>query len=103
MKLISLLCNQCGAPLEVLEGTRFATCRFCSTQLAIEQTESAYFSRVLEALGRQTTEFSKDLAAVKLQQELDRLDQQWATAQGSTEQQPEHSQFSAVMGAVALS
>jgi Flp pilus assembly protein TadB len=80
MKLITLSCNQCGAPLEVPEETRFLTCRFCTSLLAVEHSESAVYTRVLEALERQTSELAHDVKAMKLQQELEQLDRSWEAA-----------------------
>lgn len=31
MRLISVNCNHCGAPLEVAEEVRFVTCAYCKT------------------------------------------------------------------------
>jgi uncharacterized Zn finger protein (UPF0148 family) len=77
MKLINLTCNHCGAPLEVAEGTKFVTCRFCSSRLAIEHSESAFYTRVLEALENQTSVLSQDLETIKVQNEIERLDREW--------------------------
>ena len=33
MRLVSLNCNQCGAPLEVPEKVQFLTCGYCSARL----------------------------------------------------------------------
>src|SRR5579864_8384583 len=77
MNVINLACNHCGAPLEVAEGTKFVTCRFCSSRLAIEHSESAFYSRVLEALENQTSALSQDLETIKIQNEIERLDREW--------------------------
>jgi hypothetical protein len=77
MNTINLTCNCCGAPLEAPDGTNFITCRFCSTRLAIEYSESAVYTRVLEAIQNQTFELSQDLGTIKLQNDLERLDREW--------------------------
>jgi hypothetical protein len=77
MNVINLTCNHCGAPLEVAEQTKFATCRFCSSRLAIEHSESAFYTRVLEALENHTTALSQDLETIKIQNEIERLDREW--------------------------
>jgi hypothetical protein len=77
MKLINLTCNHCGAPLEAAEGTKFLTCRFCSSRLAIEHSESAFYTRVLEAIENQTSALSQDLETIKIQNEIERLDREW--------------------------
>jgi hypothetical protein len=77
MNVINLTCNHCGAPLEAAEGTKFLTCRFCSSRLAIEHSESAFYTRVLEALENQTSALSQDLETIKIQNEIERLDREW--------------------------
>jgi len=77
MKTINLTCNHCGAPLEVAEETKFVTCRFCSSRLAVEHSESAFYTRVLEALENQTSAVSGDLETIKIQNEIERLDREW--------------------------
>jgi len=77
MKTINLTCNHCGAPLEVAEGTNFVTCRFCSSRLAVEHSESAFYTRVVEAIEQQTNALSQDLETIKLQNEIERLDREW--------------------------
>ena len=61
MNVVTLTCNHCGAPLEVPEGVNFFNCRFCSSRLAIEHSESAVYTRVLEELEQKTSEISQDL------------------------------------------
>jgi hypothetical protein len=77
MNTINLICNHCGAPLEVTEGTNFVTCRFCSSRLAIEHSESAFYTRVIEAIEQQTNALSQDLETIKVQNEVERLDREW--------------------------
>jgi len=77
MKTINLTCNHCGAPLEVAEGTNFVTCRFCSSRLAVEHSDSAFYTRVIEAIEQQTNALSQDLETIKVQNEIERLDREW--------------------------
>ena len=42
-------CNNCGAPLEVLESTNFATCNHCGSRLRILREASATFSQQIAA------------------------------------------------------
>lgn len=81
MKVLSLLCNNCGAPLEVKEGTKFCTCSFCNSQLKIQDTGNAVFSEVLNAIENRTKKIEQDVETIKLQQELDRLDREWSGTQ----------------------
>lgn len=49
MRVISLTCDKCGAPLEVGEKVRFFTCAFCGSRLAMHHAGGAVYT---EALGR---------------------------------------------------
>jgi hypothetical protein len=89
----ALICNQCGARLEVAPTTRYVTCARCNTVLEIKRTDSASFT---EALGpapqtqpeeaespwpnsRQVQTVRKFLAAedVALEEELNKIDREW--------------------------
>lgn len=73
MKLISLSCNHCGAPLEVPEKAKFVTCGFCDARLQIAHTGSSYYTEVMEAVD----DIREDVAALKRHAELERLDREW--------------------------
>ena len=77
MKVISLNCNHCGAPLEVSAKARFMTCGFCEARLAIEHTGNSYSTAVLEDLKETTEQIARDVAEIKSTSELERLDKQW--------------------------
>jgi DNA-directed RNA polymerase subunit RPC12/RpoP len=77
MKLVSLSCDHCGAPLEVPEKTKFVTCTYCSSRLVVRQTGGAAYTEVLEALDERTEKIADDVEILKLQSQLDRLDHQW--------------------------
>ena len=73
MKLISIACNNCGAPLDVPLKTRYLTCSFCESRLEVQQSGNAYFTSVLEAV----SEIKEDVGTIKLQNELERIDREW--------------------------
>ena len=77
MKLLSISCNQCGAPLEVPTDVKFVTCQFCESQLQVHRTENSAYTEVLEALEQKTNEIASDVAHLKLQSELQNLDRDW--------------------------
>ena len=77
MKVISLNCNHCGAPLEVPEKARFATCGFCEAKLAIEHTGNTYSTSVLEDLKETTEKIARDVAAIKSSSKIKQLDSEW--------------------------
>ena len=41
VKVDSVACNHCGAPLQVGSGTRFVTCAHCGSQLEVHRTGSS--------------------------------------------------------------
>lgn len=77
MKLITVDCNACGAPLEVGRKTRFVTCRYCSKRLAIQHSDSSVYTEVLEEIKESTDKISQDIGVIKLQNELEKLDREW--------------------------
>lgn len=78
MKLLSVKCNDCGAPLEVAESTRFVTCNHCGSQLAVQRTASSVFTEKLEQLSQKTDQIAGNLEVIRLQNELERIDREWA-------------------------
>ena len=73
MKVISISCNHCGAPLDVPLKTRYLTCSFCESRLEVQQSGNAYFTSVLEAV----SQIEEDVGTIKLQNELERIDREW--------------------------
>jgi DNA-directed RNA polymerase subunit RPC12/RpoP len=78
MKLLTLSCNECGAPLEVPAETKFVTCGYCSARLSVQRTSSAVYTEVIEKIGEQTEKLAKDVEILKLQNELARIDREWS-------------------------
>lgn len=74
MKIIPVVCQRCGAPLEVAdESVRFVSCAHCSTPLEIVREATQSHSRIseqIEANGR-------SLKVIELQNDLERLDREW--------------------------
>lgn len=77
MKVETLACNNCGAPLSVPTTTNFATCAHCGSSLAIHRTESAHYTEVVGRLEEQTARIDQELRDLRLQHGLIKLDQQW--------------------------
>jgi hypothetical protein len=83
----ALICNHCGAHLEVAPTTKYVTCARCNTVLEIKRTETAQFT---DALGpaapsggtanlgvpRATRKFL-GAADVALEEELNSIDSEW--------------------------
>lgn len=81
MRVIAVSCNQCGAPLQVPAKTRFLTCGFCSSRLEVHRDGDAIYSEVLESIEQKTNQIADDVEAIKLQNELERLDREWMADQ----------------------
>jgi hypothetical protein len=77
MRLVSLNCNQCGAPLEVPEKIKFVTCVYCSAHLSIRHEGNAVYSEALDEIEKRTGKIAEDLEILKIQSELESLDRQW--------------------------
>lgn len=77
ISLQSLTCNHCGAPLEVPALARFITCGHCGSRLAVHRTGSAAYTEVLEQIGERTERIAQDVEAIRLQNELERIDREW--------------------------
>ena len=72
-----IACNSCGAPLEVLESTRFATCHHCGARLAIQRTESATFTEAIEKLEAVTGRLEERVDSLTTHNEIEALDRRW--------------------------
>ncbi len=61
MRVISLTCDKCRAPLEIPAKTEFVTCTYCSSRLAVQRSGNAVDTEVLESANqvqvRATTSF----------------------------------------------
>ena len=82
MKIIPVLCQRCGAPLDVAdENLRFVTCAHCSTPLEIGREATQSHSRILEEIQKTAGEHGKRLEVIELQNDLERLDRDWMARQ----------------------
>ena len=75
-QIVKLACQGCGADLEVSEGIRFMTCNFCGSKLEVVQDESVTHTRLLE-------DIADDLKVIQLQNDLEKLDREWASRRES--------------------
>lgn len=78
MKVAKVCCQGCGADLEVDESIRFVTCNFCGSRLEIVHDPTTTHSRLLEEIGEKTDRMSQDLGVIRLQNDLEQLDREWA-------------------------
>ena len=70
MRLESVTCNHCGAPLQVPEGTKYVTCLHCDRQLTVIESGGARFTQVVEELHAQVARLTR-------QNEAEALDRAW--------------------------
>ena len=54
-------------------------CQFCHSRLGIRRTDSAVATEVLDQIHENTTRLTRDVEILKLQNELEQLDREWAT------------------------
>src|SRR5690349_5115522 len=73
----SVVCNHCGAPLEMQADTRFITCTYCGAKLQLHRSPTSIYTEVLESLDQRTQQMAQDLDVIKRQNELERLDREW--------------------------
>ncbi|WP_153556340.1 hypothetical protein [Roseimaritima sediminicola] len=81
MKLISVRCNHCGAPLEVPPTARFVTCGFCDAQLVVHHSGSAHSTELLEEIKATTDGLVEQVEQLKHREEVEQLDRQWEITQ----------------------
>lgn len=72
MQLLTVACNQCGAPLDVPPETSFVTCRHCGAALAVHRNESVAYTRRLDRLDRRTDQLTEWIAEREHQEALDK-------------------------------
>ncbi len=82
--MVSVSCNSCGAPLKVGAQVRYVTCQFCNTQLEIKHSASSIFTEQIDRIADNTAHMAQDLEAIKLQNEIARLDREAATGSGES-------------------
>jgi len=77
MELVPVNCNGCGAALDVGPETRFVTCVQCGARLAVKRSETAAYTEALEELDKKTDAIVEQLAEIRLQNEIERIDREW--------------------------
>jgi DNA-directed RNA polymerase subunit RPC12/RpoP len=77
MRIESLNCNHCGAPLEVPQSANYVKCNHCGSQLVIHRSESATFTETVEQLAETTENLAAQVSKLTRQNEVEALDRQW--------------------------
>lgn len=65
MKFVELKCKNCGAKLEVEEGTTQVTCKFCDTTFSIDDAYTQGYKYTKDVLKAQDEQYEKDLERAK--------------------------------------
>lgn len=66
MELVSLSCNNCGAPLEAPKTANYLTCAHCGSRLAIQRTSTAYFTEVMGQVAENTAQIAQGVQALDI-------------------------------------
>jgi hypothetical protein len=74
-------CANCGAPLEASASARFVSCRHCGTSLEIKRSDSAEWTETLDKVAAETERLRQDVDAIRIEQEVERLDREWQMRQ----------------------
>jgi predicted phage tail protein len=77
MKLESLNCNHCGAPLDVPGTTNFVTCNHCGSKLAVRCGENATYTELMGAVSEPLQEMASQLGHIAHEKDLERIDREW--------------------------
>jgi LSD1 subclass zinc finger protein len=81
--LESLVCNSCGAPLEVPNSARFIKCNHCNTTLRIHRSEGSTSTEAIEKLAKTTEQLADQVERLTLQNQLEMLDRKWESERRS--------------------
>ena len=82
-QVTSVACNHCGAPLDIAPTTNFVTCAYCGYKLQVHRSANLVYTEVLESIDQRTQRMEQDLSQIKRQNELERLDREWAMTRDS--------------------
>lgn len=77
MKLVTLACNSCGAPITVPESTKYLTCTHCGSQLSIQRGGGAAYTAVLEQIDERTSRMEETLDEMRRYDEVAAIDREW--------------------------
>ena len=81
--LESLVCNSCGAPLEVPTSANFVKCNHCNTTLRIHRSEGTTSTEAIEKLAKTTEQLADQVERLTQQNQLEMLDRNWEAERSS--------------------
>ena len=96
----AVVCDHCGAPLDVPPGTNFAVCAHCGSRLRIKRSASAAWTELADVAGR----IEKTVDRLDRRAALADLDREWDRTRGELMVRGKHGRTSAPSkwGAVAF-
>lgn len=77
MDLERVTCGSCGASLDVPESADYVNCRHCGSSLHVQRTDSVVFTEVVNTLKQHSERLAENTEMLRLQNELELLDQEW--------------------------
>jgi LSD1 subclass zinc finger protein len=77
VKLETINCGNCGAPLQIPETAQFVTCNHCSTSLAVKRMESVTLTEKLEQTNERLDQTERRLAEMVYRNELAGETRRW--------------------------
>ncbi len=82
MRVVTLRCANCGAPLSVRHKVRFVRCNFCDSQLEIHREDSATYSTATQEVREaRVAKLQKSVERLQLGNQLEQLDREWLMRQ----------------------
>lgn len=78
MKVTKVCCQGCGADLQVDADVHYVTCNYCHARLEVVHDTSVTHTRLMERLEKKTNQMAENLKVIALQNDLERLDREWA-------------------------
>jgi uncharacterized Zn finger protein (UPF0148 family) len=77
MDLISVACNECGAPLSVPRTTNFLTCGHCGVQLSVKHTDDVSYTAALQEISDRTARIEEEVRGMRQEDRIEAIDRQW--------------------------
>jgi LSD1 subclass zinc finger protein len=105
IKLETINCGNCGAPLQIPETAQFVTCNHCKTSLAVKRMDSITLTEKLDQTNERLDETEKRLAEMVYRNELSEETRRWERQRDSLMVKDKHgnkSKPSGIAGGFAL-
>lgn len=77
MRIESLACDNCGAPLEVPEQANYVRCNHCDSQLAIHRGASVSYTELVDKIVQRADRLTDEVARLGYENELASIDRSW--------------------------